>query len=101
MHHICVVVQVGKSVNIFSSKDVSKLEIKLNRRHSQISHFSEWGLAEVAIQDIPPTSTATTNTTTAGSRSTSAVTETWVPVFRRTSGEQLGVLLVEICRVDL
>lgn len=94
-------------MNIFSSKDVSKLEIKLNRRHSQISHFSEWGLTEIAIQDIPPsapTSTASVNgsgNVGAGARSTSAATETWVPVFRRSTGEQLGVLLVEICRIDL
>lgn len=86
---------MGKSVNIFSSKDVSKIEIKLNRRHSQISHFSEWGIAELPIQEMPE----------GGGPSAVAAdapgTEIWLPVFRRSTGEQLGVLLVEICRKEL
>lgn len=77
-------------MNVFSSKDVSKIEIKLNRRHSQLSHFSEWGTAEVPILDIPQAVSGT-----------AAGSETWVPVFRRATGEQLGVLLIEICRKDL
>lgn len=89
-------VKVGKSVNIFSSKDVSKIEIKLNRRHSQLSHFSEWGIAEVPILDIPQADPALT-----AASSATAGTETWVPVFRRTTGEQLGVLLIGICRKDV
>ena len=79
------IIQIGRNCNIISSHDIEKIEIKLNRRHSQVTNFSEWGIAEIGISDIPETF--------------APKTEIWLPVLRRTSGEQIGVILVEIGKI--
>jgi len=121
------VTQVGRSANIICSKDISKLEIKLNRRHAKVSNFSEWGIAELALHEVPdfpawadgaaaedmylkgPVSGVKSGTSGAGlagfgvsggeSNGVEApVQEFWLPVTRRSTGEQIGVLLVEAQR---
>jgi hypothetical protein len=74
--------QLGRQCNVVSTNDIAKIEVKLNRRHSQMTHFSEWGLAEIAMADIPALG--------------EDAAELWLPVVRRTSGEQIGVLLVKV-----
>jgi hypothetical protein len=75
---------LGRQCNILSSGDFNKIEIKLNRRHSLSTHFSEWGIAEVALAEIPA--------------ALEAPLECWLPVMRRSTGEQIGVLLVELSK---
>lgn len=75
---------MGRRCNILSSKDIEQIQIKLNRRHSLSTHFSEWGIAEIAVTDLPSAQ--------------DPPTELWLPVMRRTTGEQIGVLLVEVGR---
>ena len=106
--------QVGRSCNIICSGDISKLEIKLNRRHAKVSNFSEWGIAELPLQEVPDFSSEPMSGVKSGANSdTSAAAvaatanaagdaplqEFWLPVVRRSTGEQIGVLLVEAQRL--
>lgn len=99
-------VKVGRSANIICSKDVTKLEIKLNRRHAKMANFSEWGIAELALTEVPGfpdyTEGAPDNNGPVGGEGAlngeAAAREFWLPVTRRSSGEQIGVILVEAQR---
>ena len=124
---ILLVAQVGRNANIICSKDISKLEIKLNRRHAKVSNFSEWGVAELALNEVPDfpawaEGLATEDTHLKGQPVSGVkcgasgavlgvsgvsnesegmeapVQEFWLPVTRRSTGEQIGVLLVEAQR---
>eukprot|EP01032_Pedospumella_encystans_P010948 gene10948-12774_t len=106
-------IEVGRSCNIICSGDISKLEIKLNRRHAKVSNFSEWGIAELPLQEVPDFSSEPMSGVKSGANSdASAATaatangagdaplqEFWLPVVRRSTGEQIGVLLVEAQRL--
>lgn len=102
-------IEVGRNCNIVCSRDVSKLEIKLNRRHAKVSNFSEWGIAELPLQEVPdfpntPVSGVKSGThsdvdAAASTASDAPMQEFWLPVIQRSTGEQIGVLLVEAQRL--
>lgn len=96
-----------------------------------MSNFSEWGIAELPLQEVPdfPTTTlqgdagvpvsgvksgvsgdataaAATNAgagadtgKVVGASGEAPLQEFWLPVIRRSTGEQIGVLLVEAQRM--
>ncbi len=80
-----------------------------------MSNFSEWGIAELPLQEVPDFPSEPMSGVKSGAHSDSSAAdavnaaanaagdaplqEFWLPVVRRSTGEQIGVLLVEAQRL--